>query len=317
MSLVWASSVLLFVLLFLNTLSGEMENIPRLSRREAAETLLGLALTYVIAPVIMTALASRVLQDRDFLIGFTISTMAPAALVAPFFARARGGDRRAALAGVVTTTLACPFALALFLPRLIPDNMYINTSYTVTYMAALTILPVLTSWIATRACPRLPVFLEPAMPTANSVILAALMFILVGSSLHKVPLHSLAIRDLMALAGLYLVFDFGIYILGRRAFGLFFTPSTAEALALNLSTRNFAVTAGLMLFFQPKAAVPSAVGLVIHGLFFQFLLWPQRLRPARPQAGGEEIRRNASGNPERGRAGAGAIFEQHGLRRDS
>ena len=47
----------------------------------------------------------------------------------------------------------------------------------------------------------------------------------------------------------------------------------------------FAVSASLMLFFHPKAALPSAIGLIVHSLYFQFLVTQPRKVPETRTAG--------------------------------
>lgn len=143
----------------------------------------------------------------------------------------------------------------------------------VLYLAGLTLAPVVLSLAVGSLWPRARQLTNSFLPPANSLLLAALMFILVGSSISRLPTHLLKQDDLIHLILLFLVIDFGLYILTREALRPFVNSQLSETIALSVSSRNFAVSANLMLIFHPKAALPAAIGLGVHALFFQFLTW--------------------------------------------
>jgi predicted Na+-dependent transporter len=134
-------------------------------------------------------------------------------------------------------------------------------------------LPLLSSLVIAWWWPSVSRFVTPALPPLNSFLLATLMFILVGCSLHQIPLRLLLKGDLLPLLLIFGAAEFGLFFVARQGSLLFMNKSSGEALALSLSTRNFAVSASLLLFFYPKAALPSAVGLMIHAVFFQWLAY--------------------------------------------
>jgi hypothetical protein len=119
--------------------------------------------------------------------------------------------------------------------------------------------------------PSISRWVTPTLPFVNSFLLAALMFILVGCSLHQVPLRLLLKGDLIPLLLIFIGAEFGVFFVVRQSARLFTDLAASETLALSLSTRNFAVSASLLLFFYPKASLPSALGLMIHAAFFQWL----------------------------------------------
>jgi len=276
MSLIWLSSILLFLLLFLNTLAIEVGQVRLSLSQNWSPSLLALFLIFGLFPLILAAAARLLLKDQDFAFGLVVSALAPCALVNPFFARLRGGDAPLSLVHVILSTLACPFLTLPMLKALGFESVYLDFNYTLLYLASLTILPVGVSLLVARAWPTIQKKMAPALPPLNSLILAMLMFILVGSSLSRVPVRFLSQSDFLVLIAFYLLMDFGFYWGVKYSGRLFFNAATSETLALSVASRNFAVSASLMLFFHPKAALPSAVGLMIHALFFQWLVWRKR-----------------------------------------
>ena len=228
---------------------------------------------FVVQPLMLAAWALVALKDRDFALGVVVASCAPSALVNPFFSRIRGGDAPLALLNVVLSSLICPLMIVIMLYLTGFNAVFIEVRTLALYLFALTALPLLFSLIITGIRPAISRFVTPALPFLNSFLLAALMFILVGCSLHQVPLRMLLKGDLVPLILIFIAAEFGVFFVARQSAGLFIDRKASETLALSLSTRNFAVSASLLLFFYPKAALPSALGLMIHAAFFQWLAW--------------------------------------------
>ncbi len=261
--------------MFLNSLAIDQREILSAPLSRVRQCLLVLALIYFFWPSVITAFASLLLKDKDYLFGVAISTLAPSALVIPFFARHRGGDLGLSLLAVVLSTLLCPLLTLPMLRALGFTDIFIEARYLFVYLISLTTLPVLLSLAVNRFWSRSKRLAEQILPWANSFLLALLMFILVGSSLHRVPIRLWLHFDFLYLMLIFVAFDFGLYWLTRKTSLLFFSSPVAESIALAIATRNLAVSASLMLSFHPKAALPCALGLIIHAAFFQWLLWPR------------------------------------------
>lgn len=274
----WISSLLLFLLLFLNTLAVDKEKLG-FSRERWTLWIHGLwiqPLIFIFIPVICTALALLLLKDRDFIFGVTVASLAPAAFVNPFFARHRGGDVGLALAAVLLSTFLCPFVTVPVLRFSDLAPVFLDARFLLLYLVLLTTLPVGLSWLVTRIWPGWTQRTQSFLPLANSLILATLMFILVGSALLRVPLRLLLDEQFVYLTLIFVFMDFGVFVLARFAARQFLNPEMAESVTLSVACRNFAVSSTLMLIFHPKAALPSAVGLVVHSFFFQWLLFRAR-----------------------------------------
>lgn len=271
LSLVWASSLLLFLLLFLNTLAVDKRKLISF-RTGWLQCITAQALGFIYFPVCTAAAALLLLKDQDFVFGVAVAALAPCALVNPFFAGHRGGDAGIALLNVVVSTMLCAF---ITVPLLAFSNLapvFLDAKFLFYYLSLITVAPVALSFLVVFFFPRVTGRAAKWLPLGNSLILACLMFILVGSSLTRLPLRLLLNRDFAVLVLLFFAIDFGIFGLTRRAAGLFVKKAKAETLALSVSSRNFAVSSSLMLAFHPKAALPSAIGLIIHCFFFQWLL---------------------------------------------
>jgi predicted Na+-dependent transporter len=270
-SLIWISSLLLFLLLFLNTLAVEKKKwIP--SRTNWVQCLVTQALVFIYVPVCATALAALVLRDQDFVFGVAVASLAPCALVNPFFANHRGADAGLALLSVLVSTLLCSLITVPWLKWSNLSPVFLDIKFLSLYLGLLTVVPILLSFTVTRLYSPVSKKIQPVLPVANSLILALLMFILVGSSLERVPLRLLASWDFAFLVALFVALDFGTFAATKLAAVQFMSPTAADTMALGVASRNFAVSSSLMLAFHPKAALPSAVGLMIHSVFFQWLL---------------------------------------------
>jgi predicted Na+-dependent transporter len=272
MSLIWLSSLLLILLLFLNTLAVDKNKLKTSLVTSWPQMALALVLIFVLVPVLQTALALTFLNDRDFVFGVVVSSLAPCALINPFFAQYRRGDTSLALLTVIISSALCPLLTVPMLHVLGMQTIYLDSSYMLVFLSTLTTLPVVVSLGVSSFFPGLARSLNRFLPYNNSWILALLMFILVGSALPRVPLRLLVTQDLGSLFFIFIIADFGLFILVRYVGRLFLNPSQAETLAISVATRNFAVSAGLMLVFHPKAALPSACGLIVHCAYFQWLL---------------------------------------------
>lgn len=271
LSLIWASSLLLFLLLFLNTLAVDKRKLISV-RSGWWQCLTAQALIFLFFPVCTAAATILLVRDQDFVFGVAVAALAPCALVNPFFANQRGADPGVALLNVVVSTLLCPLITVPMLAWSRLSPVFLDAKFLFTYLSLLTVVPVALSFLITYFFPRVAGRASRWLPLGNSLILALLMFILVGSSINRVPLRLLLGRDMAALIAIFVLVDFGIFFAMRWSASQFFKTAKAETMAISVASRNFAVSSSLMLAFHPKAALPSAIGLVIHCFFFQWLL---------------------------------------------
>lgn len=271
LALVWASSLLLALLLVINAAAVSLaETAASLQAAPARAALLLFLLFGALAPI-QTLLASLLLHDAGYVFGVAAASLAPPALVVPLFLRRNGGNTALGVALVVIGTLLCPVLTPPALELFGVNAGYVDTRALFLTMIPLTVLPVAAGLALPRLWPAGASALRQAAPRISSLLLGVLLFILVGSSLPRLPLRAWYTPDLAWILALMIWMDFGVYFLFRALLG--------ETAAIILSARNFAVTAGLLLFFDPRAALPSAIGLAVHAVFFQWLMVKKAPRP--------------------------------------
>ena len=268
LNLVWAASILLFFLLLFNVLEVDVLSALSALRGTGKLTALRLALLFGFFPVLQTVAASLVLTDRDHIFGVAMASLAPPALVVPMFLRRRGGNVAGGVSIVVLATLLYPLLLVPMIHMLGFSAIYIDTRALFLYLTLLTVAPVLCAMVFSLLLPRMKLTLLKHVAVLNSLVLGLLMFILVGSALNHVPLRTWRSENAVWLTVLLLWMDFGVYFLLRWTWD--------KDSAILLSCRNFAIPASLLLFFDPKAALAPAIGLVVHAVFFQWLMFKEK-----------------------------------------
>jgi len=263
-TLIWASSILLAVMLTLNVLETSPGAIWQSLRHDSFGSFCVLLLLFIVFPVLHTAAAAALLQDKTYIFGLAAASFAPSALVVPLFLRRNGGNTSLGVAIVVTSTLLCPLVMVPMLGFLGVNEGFLDTRALFLTLLPLTVIPVGFGLLLTSVFPAVRKPLLRHAPLLNSWLLGILLFILVGSALPRMPLRLWWNADIFVLLALMLWMDFGVYFLVRRIWN--------ETAAIAVSARNFAIPASLLLFFDPRAALPAALGLVVHAFFFEWLM---------------------------------------------
>jgi predicted Na+-dependent transporter len=271
MELIYLSNSLLFLLMFINSLTIDSSQLFRFSNARIKSSVLFLALLFIILPCILINLAQMLLSDSNYLLGYAFSCLAPTAFVAPFFCKLRKADVEDSILHIFLSTLFFPVASFLFLKYLLPEEHFVDIPSIMSLLLLITFLPMGLGLCVPRVLPRIKIWLAPKSGFFNSIILGILMFILCGSSFNKLRLSHLFEQDIVLVIALLLFLDFGVYFLMKFFSNSFVPKKSAESLAISVSLHNLALPAGLLLSFQPKAAIVPALGLVIHAFFFQWL----------------------------------------------
>jgi len=101
--------------------------------------------------------------------------------------------------------------------------------------------------------------------------IAVLAFIYLGASVSKLNLNYTSGKELAGVMVILFFQDFGVYFLSKIILNQLFESDKAESLAVSLSMKNLAVSGAILLFYDPKASLASALGFFVHALFFNFL----------------------------------------------
>jgi hypothetical protein len=106
----------------------------------------------------------------------------------------------------------------------------------------------------------------------NMLAISLLAFIYLGSSVSKLNLSYTPIREILAIITVLFFQDFGVYFISQWTMRQFFSKEKALALSISLSMKNIAVSGAILLFYDPKASLASAIGFLVHALFFNYLI---------------------------------------------
>lgn len=272
LNLIWASSIFLVFILVINVLEAGSSLTAAFDKDSRTGFAIALTTLFVLLPAIQTAFASALLRDRDYVFGIAMASMAPPALVIPLFLRLNRGHVEVGVAFVILATLLCPVILIPMIRLMGISESFMDTTALFYYLLPTTALPVASALLIRRLFPTAVRKLLTRAGPLNSFALGALMFILVGSAFHHLPIRTWRSPDLITIFAMMVWMDFGVYFLMRWLWN--------DTAAIMLATRNFAVPANLLLFFDPKAALPSAVGLIVHAVFFQWLISKSARRSA-------------------------------------
>jgi predicted Na+-dependent transporter len=255
----------------LNSLVIDSSQLRDWKKSELRQALIYFGLLFVFFPIVLINAAEMCIGDINYLFGYALSCLAPTAFVAPFFCKLHGADTKDSILHIFASTLLFPLAMFVYLTYLLPSGHYVDVKSVVSLLLLITFLPMVLGLGVSKLLPVARRHLLPWNGLLNSVILGALMFILCGSSFNKLRLSHLMEPDIISVIILLLVLDFGVYYIMRYFAASWLDRSRAQALSISVSLRNLAIPAGLLLSFQPKAAIVPALGLVIHAVFFQWL----------------------------------------------
>jgi len=272
--------VFLFILMLLSGFSIQWHKIPAVFSRPL-HLFLGLFLAFVFFPLIQLLLARVLLADAQFLVGMVFSSLMPVALVAPFFTRQLGGDEELAFLLMVFSMLLAPFLAPLLLQQLTATVLPIQVGPFIKNMVLLVTVPLACSFMISFYLPRVREAVEPYLAALNMGVLGVLIFILFGTVVGRVNIGYESSAEIGRLLLLALFQDFGVFFLARVFLGRFFPNREVTALVVTLSMKNVAIAAGILLFYDPRAALAPALVFIAHACFFSLLPGLQKYRAAR------------------------------------
>jgi BASS family bile acid:Na+ symporter len=238
----------------------------------------GLVFLYVIVPFVMWGAGLAAGLAPELLFGVTLASLAPAIVLAPFFADMIGGNRvMAAMLSVVSTVLS-PIVIPAMLVMLVGRTVEVPVTMIVQTAGALVCLPVVIALALRKAWPSLKERPIPGERYINSAIFFFFMWGVIASSLGGIAILSVSLLLAMAFLQEY-VFFFGLrWALGRMAARGAMSVPNAKALALCIGIKNGAMTAGIALTFSSTVAVSSGlITLVSAPMFVLFGIFRERM----------------------------------------
>jgi len=262
-----------FVILFLMMTSSTVDinwNNVRQFKDYKFELLAGLFFLFLFFPLLQWFPAKFLIKEDSLFYGTILASLCPVAIVAPNFTRLQKGDEILSFLLMILSMIVFPLMVWL---ALILTHQTMHLRPIVIDMTLLILFPLIAGLIL-QALEKKFHFLHFWRKIAaefNMMAIAILAFIYLGASVSKLNLSYTSGKELAAVLLILFFQDFGVYFLSRMIMLKLFDREKAEALAVSLSMKNLAVSGAILLFYDPKASLASALGFFVHALFFNFL----------------------------------------------
>jgi len=261
----------LFLLMFWSSLTINWDRLKNL-RQNLKVILIALFFLFVFFPLLQSILAKWLIADQQLVYGLIFSSLTPVALVAPFFTKIVKGNEELSFLLLVTSMVLCPFISPILLQLL---NPYFASPISVWLlfknMILMVSVPTFLGQIVYLYLPKLKNAVSKYLATLNTICLSILIFIFFGTALHKINLKFVSTYEILMTLLLVFCQDFLTFFLSRLIFTRLFNAKVASALIVSISMKNVAIAAGLLIFYDPKAALPPALAFIAHACFFNFL----------------------------------------------
>ncbi len=266
---------LAFVFLFLLMIWAGLTidwSILKTILRQPHKIVLGLFFVFIVFPLIQYGIAKVLINDNQFLYGLVFASLTPIAIVAPYFTRVVHGDDGLSFMLMITSMLLCPFIAPPLLKLLLGHRIAIQMWPLFKYMMLLITLPLIISYLVSKFIPAVKRRIGPHLGLLNMITLSVLIYILWGNAAGRVNLSYTATSDIIVIIVLVFFQDFGVLFISRWLFAKMCSKQAeARAFTISLSMKNVAIAAGLLLFYDPRAALPPAVAFIAHALLFNFI----------------------------------------------
>lgn len=262
--------VFLFVLMLLSGFSIEWRRLP-VVLNHPWQLLLGLFLVFIFFPGLQLVLARLLLTDSQFLVGMVFASLMPVALVAPFFTGELDGDEELAFLLMVFSMLLAPLVAPVLLKVLTSTVLPIQVAPFMKNMFLLVTVPLVSGFLVTRYFPKIREAVFPYLAVGNMAALSVLIFILFGTVVGRLNIGYESWDEIGKLLLLAFFQDFGVFFLARFLVGRIVPVREANAVMVSLSMKNVAIAAGILLFYDPRAAMAPAMIFIAHACLFSFL----------------------------------------------
>ena len=275
--------IFLFLLMFFAGITVEWGKF-NLKTAASPAVITGLVFLFIVFPACQWLIASILVKDEQYLYGLVLASLCPAAIVAPFFVKAVESDTELSFVLVIASMLLFPIVAPFILQILVGGSDEFNSIPIAKYMVLLVTLPVLAGYLVYRLAGGIVRRIAPHMGLANMLCLSALIFILFGTAARRINLHYVQINELLILLLLVFIQNFVVLVVARLTFPMMFERKAAISMAISLSMKNYAIAAGILLFYDPKASLPPALGFVAHAFLFNAIYLARRSRFFQPNS---------------------------------
>ncbi|MDD4974410.1 MAG: hypothetical protein PHY93_08655 [Bacteriovorax sp.] len=266
-----------FIILFLMMTSSALDikwSILNKIFSNKKEILVGLFFLFLFFPLLQWFLAKILIVEESLFYGTLLASLCPVAIVAPNFTKMHKGDEDLSFLLMIASMLFFPVAV-FFALNLTHNTLHLRPI--IIDMFILILFPILLGeiikWIDRKFFKQKIIMNWKRIATEfNMLAIAFLAFIYLGASVSKLNLSYTPWIELLGVLIVILFQDFGVYYLARWIMRQLFSEEKAQALTIGLSMKNLAVSGAILLFYDPKASLASAIGFFTHALFFNFLV---------------------------------------------
>lgn len=265
-----------FIPLFLlSFFSGLLVDIKKIKQFKTQIKPIGLTLiiSFLIIPAIQYILAKIFLSNYILIYGVLVAALSPVAIVAPMFTQLHKGDTELSLSLFFISTCLFPVILLFALTISSFNQWHFDLIPIIKFASIISIFPLIFSLLFLKFFKKLSLFLKKQVPWINSLLLSIVIFSLFGNINHKINTNYLEYSELIFLMAIMIIPDFGVYIFSQKILTKYFTPFTKHTISINISMKNLALSAGILLTHAPLASLPIAMGFVVHSLFFGYLFF--------------------------------------------
>lgn len=266
-----------FIVLFLMMTSSALDikwSILKKCLSNKMEIVTALFFLFLFFPLLQWFLAKALVAEDSLFYGTLLASLCPVAIVAPGFTKMHNGDEDLSFLLMIASMIFFPIAVLLAL-SLTHHTMHLKPI--IIDMMILLFFPLLLG----EAIKRIDLLFfkqkitsswKKVAPEFNMLAIAFLAFIYLGASFSKLNINYTPWKELLGVLIVILFQDFGVYFLCRYITRQFFAEDKAQAMTISLSMKNLAVSGAILLIYDPKASLASAMGFFAHALFFNFLV---------------------------------------------
>lgn len=261
----------LIVMMTLALLPVSLSNFKeiKLKKREISFTILSL---YLFTPLVQWLLCKLFIKDSALFYGTFFASLCPIAIVAPQFTRQHDGNAQLSTITLILSLILFPFISLIYLSKLTDNSISIQLKPLFIDMLIVTFLPMIISIVLNAVIPKLKEQIKPFAFPINMLLIAFMSFAYFGASMSKINVAYTPTKEIVAIIFILLFQDFITYILSKRFFPMAFNQADSDAMAISISMKNVAMCGAILLFYDPKASLASALGFLIHALFYSYLL---------------------------------------------
>ena len=236
---------------------------------------IAMVFAFVVYPIMLWIPAQMLIDDQQILYGFVFSSLSPIAMVAPYFSRLHQADPEFSMLLVIASMILCPILAPVLLAVLFSTSVSLNLLPLTRYMLLLITVPLLVSAIIASYLPKIRQQITRYEGYTNSITLSLLIFALFGTAASKLNINYIGTLEVASLLILVFLQDFGVLFISRYLLRNLLRPDTARALTIAVSMKNVAITAGVLLIYDPRASFAPALAFIAHAFLFSFLANPR------------------------------------------